>query len=223
MSPTSLSTFLSALTALGVFVGVSLILPGRSGFLLGGRPLRPSAAGPVLELTGIGGGVTHADRSVTDAARREATEEIGCDVRLLPSTTTLIVRDRDHIEIVSFAGAELPAAIVFLGYRTPPHEPWCPEHRGATCLVVFLAELLGCPRPSAELPLLAWLDPETLCAAACADMPFSRLAGGLALLSPAAYPPDGTLVRLTDSQEALILALGDRALPFYRTLAQHSG
>lgn len=223
MPPASLPTFLSALTALGIFVGVSLILPGRSGFLLGGRPLRPSALGPVLELTGIGGGVTHTDRSVTDAARREAVEEIGCDVRLLDSATTLIVRDRDHIETVSFIGAELPVAIVFRGYRTPPHEPWYPEHRGATCLVVFLAELLGCPRPSAELPLLAWLNPETLCAAAHTDLPFSRMSGELSFLSPAACPPGDAPVRLTDSQEALILALGDRALPFYRTLAQRSG
>ena len=162
------------------------------------------------------------DQSLTAAAQREAAEEIGCAVRLLPSTSTLLVRGPGRVESIALSGSETPVAIVFRGYRTPPHEPWHPLHRGATCLVVFLASLLVSPA-FFEIPLLAWLDPETLCAAARADLPFSQLPGELTLLAPAACPPADTLVRLTDSQEALILALEDSALPYYRSIADRFG
>lgn len=219
----TLTAFLASLSALGIFIGVSLLIPGRAGFLFGGRPLRATAAGPVLELTGIGGGVEPSDPSITAAAQREAIEEISCGVRLLPSSSTLLVRGPGQVAPLTLAGSESPLAIVFRGYRTPAHEPWHPEHRGETCLVVFLAELLSSPRPSLEIPLLTWLDPETLCAAARADLPFSKLPGELTLLAPTVCPPADALVRLTDSQEALILALEDSALPFYRSIADCFG
>lgn len=215
----TLPSLLADLIPVGVFIGVSLIIPGRAGFLLGGRPLRLTVDGPVVELTGIGGGLLPADSSLTAAARREAAEEIGCDVRLLPSASTVVVRGPGQPETVTVSGSEMPAAIVFRGYRTPPHAPWHHAHRGDTCLVVFLAELLGCPRPSSELPLLAWLDADTLCASARSDMAFTCLPGALALLSAASCPPANALVRLTDSQEALVLALGAQAVSFYRNIA----
>ncbi len=219
----TLTAFLTSLSALGIFIGVSLIIPGPAGFLFGGRPLRAYPSGPVVELTGIGGGVESSDQSITAAAQRETAEEIGSAVRLLPSTSTLVVHGPGQVASITLAGSEMPLAIVFRGYRTPPHEPWHPQHQGETCLVVFLAELLSCPRPSLEIPLLTWLDPETLCAAARADLPFSTLPGELTLLAPAACPPADTLVRLTDSQEALILALEDSALPLYRSIADRFG
>lgn len=217
----TITTFIASLSALGTFIGVSLLIPGRAGFLFGGRPLRTSPAGPVVELTGIGGGVESNDPSLTAAAQREAAEEINCVVRLLPSPNTLLVRGPGRVASIRLTGSENPLAIVFRGYRTPAHEPWHPEHQGDTCLVVFLAELLSCPRPSSEIPLLTWLDPETLCATARADLPFSKLPGELTLLAPAFCPPADALVRLTESQEALILALEDSALPFYQSIADH--
>ena len=143
-----------------------------------------------MELTGIGGGLELRDESLTAAVRREADEEIGCDVRLLQCADTVLVRRPGLVEPITLTGNELPAAIVFRGHRTPPHSPWHPQHRGDTCLVIFLAELLSCPRPSVELPLLMWLDPETLCAAARTDLPFNSLTGGLMLLAPYACSAD---------------------------------
>jgi 8-oxo-dGTP pyrophosphatase MutT (NUDIX family) len=174
----------------------------------------------VVELTGIGGGLQPSDHSLTDAARREAREEVYSDVRLLPCKGTLWVRGPDQVEKIACAGGERPAAIVFRHHRTPPHQPWHAQHRGETCLVVFLDELLSCPHPTPEVPLLTWLDPETLCAIARTDLPFEALPGRFALLSPRACPPEGTLVRLTDSQESLVLALGIEAEPFYRGIAE---
>jgi hypothetical protein len=88
--------------------------------------------------------------------------------------------------------------------------------------VVFLAELHGEPRPSDELPALVWLTPETLCEAAQADLPFARVADGAVYLSPQARPPASALARLTDSPDALTLALGADALAFYRNLLNRS-
>ena len=145
-SPTeTVTTLLATLAPLGVFVGVSLIIPGPAGFLLGGRPLRVTPAGLVVELTGIGGGLLPTDNSLTAAARREADEEIGCDVRLLECADTVLVRGPGQVETLTLAGSEKPAAIVFRGHRTPPHEPWQRPHQGETCLVVFLAELFEPP------------------------------------------------------------------------------
>lgn len=221
--PQTLASLLAILAPLGVFLGVGLILPGSAGFLYGGRPLRLSPAGPLVELTSIGGGVEPCDASLDAAARREAMEEIQCNVRLLPSADTLVVRRPGQVETVSLEGNEQPAAVVCRRHRTPPHSPWHPQNQGETCIVVFLAELLNCPRPSPEIPFLARLDPETLTALARTDRPFGSLAAGWKMLAPSACPPADTVVRLTDSQEALILALGDRALPFYRSIAARFG
>ncbi len=209
------------------FVGTSLILrkpqvsPRRGGQLLYGvRPARPEGSRLILELTGIGGALEKEDESLTTGALREAWEEMGCSVRLLPCSETIVVRSPDRIERVALHGEERPAAVVFRHFRTPPHQPWHPKHQGEACLAVFLAELSGDPRPAMELAALMWLKPEQIVEVAGRDVAMHVLLdAGAELAERAEAPlPKAAWMRLTDSQEALALALGEDALAFYRAM-----
>jgi 8-oxo-dGTP pyrophosphatase MutT (NUDIX family) len=216
---------LTRLTDPDTFVGTSLVLPQAGVFLFGMRPLRTSVVGPILEITGIGGALEDYDSTLEDGARREALEEIGCDIRLIPSSDTLLIRGPGTIQHISVVLAPRPAAIVLRNFRTPPHEPWHEYHKDQSCLFVFLAQLLGDPKPSAELPGLIWLNPMQLVELARRDLPFRELEETGARLQWLGCPdtPEATMARLTDSQEALILALGASAHRFYHDLAEASG
>jgi 8-oxo-dGTP pyrophosphatase MutT (NUDIX family) len=199
--------------------------PHRGGrFLYGVRPTRTEGSRLILELTGIGGAIEKEDRSLTDGALREAWEEIGCPVRLLPCHETIVVRGPRDVARVQLSGEERPAAAVFRGYRTPPHQPWREGSKGRTCLIVFLAELDGEPKPVAEseLPGLLWLKPAHIVHVAREDIPLHRLlALGAELIErETARLPREAWARLTDSQEALALALGSAAIAFYQAMAE---
>lgn len=207
------------------FVGMSLILRQGNRFLFGIRPARQLGGRAVLELTGIGGGLERGDRSISDGVLREAREEIGCDVRLLSCPQTLVVRQQSDFEQVVIGGDERPAAVVFRNYRTPPHRPWDDDHRGQACIIVFAADLLGQPRPAMELPSLIWLTPARILQTARDDVLLrDLLEAGAELIErdPGSAPRDGW-TRLTDSQEALALALGDDTVAFYEMLAVLNG
>lgn len=212
---------LSRLVPCGIFVGTSLILRQGDRWLYGVRPPRVEGQRSVLELTGIGGGMEPEDPSLSAGVLREAQEEIGCSVRLLRCSETIVVRGPACVERVTLAGEEQPAAVVFRHYRTPPHQPWHKENCGQACLVVFLAELDGQPWPTMELPALAWLRPAHVVQTARQDVSLRELlASGMGLVQrrPGCLPTTAW-VRLTDSQEALILALSDQALTFYQSLS----
>jgi hypothetical protein len=68
-----------------------------------------------------------------------------------------------------------------------------------------------------ELPWLIWHSAEQVVQTARQDVLLpDLLAGGAQLIGrPGAPRPPATVTRLTDSQEALILALGDQALGVY--------
>jgi len=203
-----------------IFLGTSLILRQGERLLYGVRPVRQEEGRPILELTGIGGGLEEEDQSLAAGVLREAQEEIGCRVHLLPCSETLIVRGQSEVEQVVLEGDERPAAVVFRHYRTPPHQPWHENNRGPACLIVFVAALAGQPWPTRELPYLLWLTPEQVLAAAQADVPLPRLlsSGAELVVGDAGPPPQGSWVRLTDSQEALALALGEKTPAFYNSL-----
>lgn len=201
----------------GIFVGTSLILWRNGRFLYGIRRPKVEGSRSILELTGIGGGLEPEDGSLSAGALREVGEEIGFPVRLLPSQQTLIVRGPGVVERVALDGEERPVAVVFRRYRTPPHLPWHERNQGEACLVVFLAELQGEPQPVGELPALIWLSSRQVIEAARRDVPLSELLrSGAALVErePGCLPRDAW-ARLTDSQEALVLGLGQSALAFY--------
>lgn len=204
------------------FVGMSLILRQGDRFLFGIRPVRQLGGRAVLELTGIGGGLERGDRSMSDGVLREAREEIGCDVRLLSCPQTLVVRSQSDLEWIALEGRERPAAVVFRNYRTPPHRPWHDENQGNACIIVFAADLDGHPWPAMELPYLIWLAPVHILQTAKQDvlMPELLSDGAELILGGSGSPPQDGWARLTDSQEALALALGDDTLTFYASLGK---
>jgi 8-oxo-dGTP pyrophosphatase MutT (NUDIX family) len=213
------SVQLADLVPEGLFVGVSLILRRGDRFLYGVRPAKQEVEGHVYELTGVGGGLEPVDASFSAGAIREAWEEINCPVRLLSCQETLVVSGPEDIERVAVEGDEQPAAVVLRNFRTPAHQPWHPGLRGSGCLIVFAAELLGEPMTGEEHPYLLWLHPEQVLEAARQDVPLqSLLDRGGRLVTGASGPlPAASPMRLTDSQEALALALGDQAATAYRS------
>ncbi len=204
----------------GVFVGTSLILRRGGRFLYGVRAPYAQGARQVIELTGIGGALEGEDGSLTAGALREAREETGCGVRVLAARDTIVVRGEHDIERLQLSGDERPAAVVFRRYRTPPHQPWHEDHQGEACLVVFWGEIDGQPWPAMELPALIWLEPGQVVETARQDVPLSRLleSGAELIESTPGLVPRTVWARLTDSQEALVLALGDKAPVFYETM-----
>ncbi len=208
---------LSAIVPKDIFIGTSLILRHGDRFLYGIRPVKHASHHPVLELTGIGGGMEKTDRTYTEGVLREVQEEIDCQVTLMAAEETIVIRGPDEVDWVQIVGAEKPVAVVFRHYRTPPHEPWHPNNQGLSCLIIFLAELDGLPKPGFELPHLIWLSAEQVLDTARQDIHLSTLlTGGAQLIEgPGSSPPLDGLARLTDSQEALILALGEEAIDFY--------
>ena len=205
-----------------IFVGTSLILRQGNRFLYGIRPVRQVEGRQILELTGIGGGLEDEDKSLSAGAIREAREEIGCRVDLISCPKTLVVRNLKDVEQITIEGDEHPAAIVFRNYRTPPHKPWHEDNQGEACLIVFVAEIEGRPWPTMELPHLIWLKPEHILETATDDVPLGRLvnSGAELIVGDLGFPPRSSWVRLTDSQEALAIALGKTTLSFYSSLGQ---
>ena len=210
----------SDLLAPKAFLGVGLILRQPGGFLFGIRPPKQHSSQIILEITGIGGKMEAGDASLAHCARREAYEEISAAIRILPCPHALVVRSLDQVQEVTFEGIDRPAALVFRGHRTPPHQPFISVQPDDGCVVVFLAELIDSPTPSPEIPYLIQLSPSQIFSAAQADLPISDLLKGGGLLLPGPFPPPdpAALARLTDSQEALALALGRRAESFYLSL-----
>ena len=211
---------LSGIIPEDIFVGISLILRQGDRFLYGVRPMQRTGDRQILELTGIGGRLERTDASLSEGAVREAREETGCRVRLIPCFQSLVVRNQNDIQPVALMDSERPAAIVFRNYRTPPHQPWHPDNQGSACLIVFLAEIEGQPWPQMELAFLIWLKAEHILEAARTDVPLARLVstGANLVVGKLQLPAGECWARLTDSQEALALALGDDAPLFFQSV-----
>jgi hypothetical protein len=211
---------LSSLVPEDIFIGTSLVLYERDRFLFGIRPRKFDRGRAVFELTGIGGGIEEYDASYSAGARREALEEIRCPVTITPSEQTLVVRNVNDIEQVSISGDERPLAIVFRNHRTPAHRPWHPVNEGSACQIIFHGVILGQPVPTMELPYLIWIKPEQIRQTARRDLQIGDLLakGGVLVASDYGTPPKDGWARLTDSQEALAIALGDEAIDFYSSL-----
>jgi 8-oxo-dGTP pyrophosphatase MutT (NUDIX family) len=202
------------------FRGVGLILPKDGRFLYGIRPVKWKDGYPVLEITGIGGKIEQSDSSMSEGALREAMEEIGVDVRLLACSRTLLVEGPGKQHWLELRGDERPAVII-TGYdRRYPHKSWLSPDPKTGWVVNFLAELITAPRPSQEIPYIIMLTPQQILDTAQADLRLGDLLNqGSDLFSGPNIPPDENIsIRLTDSQEALALALGNETLSFYSSL-----
>ncbi len=210
-----------------MFLGTSLILrggrkptQGMASLLYGVRAPKAEGGQQVLEVTGIGGRLEGDDASPAAGVLREALEETGCRVRLLRCRETLVVRSQRDVMTVKLSGARRPAAVVFRHYGTPPRDPWSDKHSGAMCVVVFAGELRTQPHPAMELPALIWLTTEQVVQLARRDVVLQGvLDGGAELVEERPQSvPRNALLRLVDSQEALVQALGNNALAFYTKL-----
>jgi hypothetical protein len=200
-----------------IFVGTSSIIRRGERFLYGIRPPKQGVDYTIFELTGIGGSLERFDESYSAGLLREAQEEIGCQIDIVPAAETIVVYALEDVRSLPLDGEERPAAVVFRQHRTPPHQPWHPQNQGPACLIVFLAELMGSPRPVMELPYLIWLPAEQILETARRDVPLHELlaAGAELVAEPQGRPPLDGMCRMTDSQEALALALGDQTTEVY--------
>jgi 8-oxo-dGTP pyrophosphatase MutT (NUDIX family) len=200
-------------------VGTSLILHDGGRFLYGIRPVKQAGGQQILELTGIGGGMEDEDASYTAGVRREAVEETGSDVAIVDCPSTWVVHGPGKAEQLALSGEQRPAALVHRFFRTPPHRPWHADNQGAAWLIVYLGKLTADPAPTMELPWLIWLSADQVVKTARQDVPIRNLLdGGAQLIArPGGPPPSAGVTRLTDSQEALILALGEQALGVYHS------
>ena len=210
-----------------MFIGTSLVLregksAGSNRFLYGIRPAKEEGKRVIHELTGIGGRLEAEDSSAGAGVIREAQEEIACAVSLIPSSMTLLINGYNKVDLIRVAGPERPLAIIYRHHSTPPHSPWHPYNNGLACQVLFLGKLKGRPRPSGELPNLIWLPSAWILETARRDVPLGEL-----LMAGAALVPDRSgsphldgLARMTDSQEALALALDSETPGFYDGLFQ---
>ena len=157
-------------------------------------------------------------------AVREAREEIDCEVRLLECDKTLVVRGTDDVQMVELSSPEKPAALVFRNHHTPIRQAWSLENSGGVCILVFAAEIIGVPRLAMELPWLVWLSPQQMLACAQQDIPIKQiLAEGADLTASGSKKPAGkSLIRMTDSPEALGIALGAKFPEFITAASRKS-
>jgi 8-oxo-dGTP pyrophosphatase MutT (NUDIX family) len=185
-------------------------------FLLAVRPPIFSGGRVLLRLTGVGGWA-EGDETFADAAHRESLEETGSRVRLIDLERTLIVHSPEDIELTEVTGEAAPAAVVFRRFGTTPFEPWSSHYQSVAPIAVYVATLVDEVNVVAqdEHPLFMWLYPEQMIALADADEPLEFLiADGAGILGAVEFDRQQTIVRLTDSIQALLSALGPRAFSF---------
>jgi 8-oxo-dGTP pyrophosphatase MutT (NUDIX family) len=213
---------LSDLTHTGMPRAASVLLTEDGRFLLGVRPPVVERNRVLLRLTGIGGWAV-GDETFDETAVRETAEETGCHVRLLDLDRTLVVRSPDDMQRVMFAGEIAPAALVYRRFGTAPFDPWSPVFESSAPVAVYAGLLLGEPCVTAheELPMFMWLYSEQVIALADSDEPLEYLlANGADIIGTADYDSQRAIVRLTDSIQALVTALGPRAFSFLSDIAR---
>lgn len=213
---------LADLTHVGMPRAASVLLTEDGRFLFGVRPPVVERNRTLLRLTGIGGWAV-GDEAFGETAARETLEETGCVLRLLHSDRTLVVSSPDEMRRTLFPGEIAPAALVFRRFGTAPFDPWSPVFESTAPVAVYAGVLQGQPCITAreELPMFMWLHPEQVTALADSDAPLEYLlADGADIMGVAEYDSERTLVRLTDSIQALVTALGPRAFGFLCNIAR---
>lgn len=203
-----------------MFIGTSLLLreeseSGSYRFLYGMRSVKEENNQLIYELTGIGGKLEKSDDSPGAGAIREAQEEMACAVQLVTSSKTLLIQGYNDVRLIEVAGPEKPLAIIFRHHQSPAHSPWHQFNKGKLCLVLFEGKIQGQPRPVSELPRLIWLPARLVLECSRRDVPLGELLLEGAALVPghSGSPPLDGLARMTDSHEALALALGEKLFP----------
>lgn len=225
MNQTHRMTRLSELVEPGTARAASLLLVDKGRFLLAVRPPIYSEQRVLLRLTGVGGWAEGGE-TFAAAALRESIEETGSAIRLIEQDYTLVVHAPDDIETVAITGEPGPAAVVYRRFGTTPFEPWSAAYQSVAPIAVYAATLDDAARIVArdEHPLFMWVYPEQLIALAEADEPLEFLvADGAQIFGDIDFDASRSIVRLTDSIQALVTALGPRSFNLLCDIAQMSG
>jgi 8-oxo-dGTP pyrophosphatase MutT (NUDIX family) len=176
----------------------------------------------LLRLTGIGGWAD-GDETFAETAIRESIEETGSGVHLLDLDQTLLVHSPEDIQVTGLRSETAPAAVVYRRFGTAPFDPWSPRYGSVAPVAVYVGVLerpIRIQRPE-ELPLFMWVHAEQMIALADSDEPLDYLlADGAELLGPVGFDASQAIVRLTDSIQALLTALGPRAFVFLCDIAR---
>jgi len=200
----------------------SLLLVDEGRFLLGVRPPVFERGRVLLRLTGIGGWA-EGDETFAATVQRESLEETGSAVRLLDLDQTLIVRSPDDITQTELTNEVAPAALVFRRFGTAPFDPWSNTFRSVSPVAVYAGVLSARARITMrdEHPLFLWVYPEQLITLSDCDEPLEfLLADGAEVLGAPEFDPERAIVRLTDSIQSLVAALGPSAFQFLCEIAR---
>ncbi|MCL6641954.1 MAG: NUDIX hydrolase [Candidatus Bipolaricaulota bacterium] len=105
-----------------------------------------------ISFEAVGGGL-EAGETLVDCARREAREEASSEIRLHSAARTYLHTAEGELSVVSVNDKPKPLALY---EKIFPHPPDQPELRRPSRLliVIYLAECLGDPQPSGEVPAL---------------------------------------------------------------------
>lgn len=213
---------LSEIVQPGAARASSLLLSDEGRFLLGIRPPVHERGRVLLRLTGIGGWADN-DETFAATAVRESIEETGSSVHLLDLDQTLLVHSPEDIQVSTFSLDTCPAAVVYRRFGTAPFDPWSARYGSVAPVAVYVGVLehpVRIQRPE-ELPLFMWVHPEQMIALADSDEPLDYLlADGAELFGPVTFDIRQAIVRLTDSIQALLTALGPRAFVFLCDIAR---
>lgn len=200
----------------------SLLLCSEGRFMLGVRTPLVSDGRVLLRLTGIGGW-GEGDETFEQTVHRESIEETGSDVRLINLRQTLVVRSPDDITLAGISRDVAPAAVVFRRFGAPPLDPWSSSYSSITPVAVYVGTLERAEaiRRPIELPLFFWLYPEQMTDLSMQDEPLEYLRmDGAELVGEPTFDTSQAVVRLTDSIQALLTALGPRAYTFLADIAR---
>ena len=113
--------------------------------------------------------------------------------------------------------------MVFRRHGTPAFEPWSEDFQSVVAVAVYAGMLTVLPRvvDETEHPFFIWVHPEQMIALSDADVPLAYLlADGAELLGNTDVDPACCVVRLTDSIQSLISALGPGAYAFLGDIAR---
>lgn len=202
--------------------GASLLIAENGRFLVAARPPQPIGNRSIVALTGIGGWV-EAGETFAQAVEREALEETGSGIQLIDLHQTLVIHSPEERESLCFFSEVGPAALVFRRHGTPAFEPWSDQYQAIVAVAVYAGMLRSRPRVVAESehPFFLWLYPEQMIALSDADEPLAYLlADGAEILGNPDIDLARSVVRLTDSIQSLISALGPGAYSFLGEIAR---
>jgi 8-oxo-dGTP pyrophosphatase MutT (NUDIX family) len=106
----------------------------------------------------VGGGL-EAGETLVDCARREACEETSCKIRLLSAIRTYLRTVEGRLSLVSVDDKPKPLALYEKIFPHPPDQPQI-HQPSKLLIVIYLAECLGDPWPSHEIPALLMMTSE---------------------------------------------------------------